>query len=48
MGNLVAGEPGGTSTIEREMMVIAEAVGDGERIIEAHLMRFLAYTSPAR
>ena len=30
--------------IEREMMVIAEAVGDGERIIEAHLMRFLSLT----
>ncbi len=24
------------------MMVIAQAVGDGERIIEAHLMRFLS------
>ena len=30
--------------IEREMMVIAQAVGDGERIIEAHLMRFLSLT----
>jgi tetratricopeptide (TPR) repeat protein len=30
--------------IEREMMVIAEAVGDGERIVEAHLMRFLSLT----
>ena len=28
--------------IEREMMVIAQAVGDGERIIEAHLMRFMS------